>query len=581
MVDFILKNVFHGPNPYADRPILLYEIAAEQVGGRVFHEIYTNLVTRYPGGLPAQLSHRLSDLVAHDPEVASAELAMQWAMGLLNEVRGFVVEAGACRESDVIRLWVEFHHQEIAVAAVRLAAYVVFDNVAAVNNWAAVESRLQQIWTHCRSHHPDYQARILMVGARERGVPVLSFIPHSRCWQFGWGKKGRVFLESASNADGFLGAQWQKNKITTKQLFALLSVPTPAYAIVKNREDLASAVKQIGYPCVVKPIALGGGKGVTANIQSDEMLDNAFAHAQAFGADQLMLEKHVPGDDYRLMVVDGKFMGAFKREASSVLGDGQRTVAELIAELNAGRSANIVGSRYMRPIALDKVLFDHLASQDVTVNDRISEGRRVTLRGNANLSTGGTSTDVTAHVHAEIRAMAEQLALSVGLATTGIDYLSVDVSRAPSETGGVFIELNCFPGLDVCIAGGWSERTVADWVLGEHVGAIYTHLKIVPERMLEREHARLMAIEPEQGAGWVCGANIRIGSAVMQAGSGEPWAGVRAALRNRSLSHLNIVCSAEEIARNGLPLERFSDVLVQGVELSAEWHAVISRNILN
>ena len=67
----------------------------------------------------------------------------------------------------------------------------------------------------------------------------------------------------------------------------------------------------------------------------------------------------------------------------------------------------------------------------------------------------------------------------------------------------------------------------------------------------------------------------------MQAGSGEPWAGVRAALRNRSLSHLNIVCSAEEIARNGLPLERFSDVLVQGVELSAEWHAVISRNILN
>jgi cyanophycin synthetase len=563
------------------RPILLHDISIEKMEGGDVREIYASLSSRYPRGFPAQLTSRLDDLAEHDAEVALAELTAQWAMGLLNEVRGYLVDAGARREPDGIRLWVEFHHEEVAVAALQLAAHVVFDNFTAINNWAVVEERLQEIWAHCRRLHPDYQARILMVGARELGIPVLSFVPNSRYWQFGWGNRGRVFLESASNADGLLGGQWQKDKVFSKKLLVLLGMPTPPYAIIRNHEDLVSAVKQIGYPCVVKPVDQGGGKGVTANIRSDVMLENGYAHARAFGAQQVMLEKHVAGDDYRLMVVDGKFMAGFKREASSVVGDGQSTVAELIAELNVGRSANIVSSGHLRPIVLDKFLADHLAAQGLEIGDRVPVGRRVALRGNANVSTGGISTDVTDEVHAEVRAMAEQLAQSVGLATAGVDYLTADISRSPVETGGVFIELNCYPGLDVCIIGGWSERAVSERILGDLVGVVCTRLKIVPETMLEREHAHLMALEPEAGAGWVCGSAVRVGDAMLQALANEPWGGVRAALRNRSLSDLNIVCSAEDIIKNGLPLDRFREVIVEGVELPAMWRDVINQCIVN
>ena len=556
--------------------MLVYALSGAPEEGADFHRLCAFLRDGHPDWLDEQLYDQVGGRFANDPAVALADLAVRWALCALNEVRGFLTEGGARREAGALRVWLGFHESALSAAALQLAVHVMFDP-AVRENWAGVEAKLTQLRSLAYRYHPDYQARILMVGARERNIPILPFVPHSRYWQFGWGCRARVFMESASNADGFLGSEWQRDKTMSKHLFQLLGMPTPPYAVLHDAGGLNAAIEQVGYPCVVKPIARGGGKGVTANIRTRETLGEAVAHAQSFSPDRLMLEAHVPGHDFRLMVVDGRFMAAFRREPSSIVGDGRRTALGLIAEVNATRSANLVKSRYLRSVAVDKVLSDNLGTQGVGLDDVLPVGRRVTLRSNANVSTGGISTDVTDQVHPVVRAMAEQLARTFDLATVGIDYLSLDISRTPEETGGVFIELNTFPSLDVCVAGGWAEDAVAGWVLGDGVGAIAARMTITAPELMERHRLAWEETKPGQGEGRVCGADIQIGNAIMHCPTDEPWGAVRAALRNRSLQQLHIVCTAEQIVRNGLPLDRFDEVIVDGTELPPQWRKVIDR----
>ena len=94
---------------------------------------------------------------------------------------------------------------------------------------------------------------------------------------------------------------------------------------------------------------------------------------------------------------------------------------QLLKEVNRFRSSNILKSRYLRPIESDEILVQHLAYQNVNLDSVLESGRRITLRSNANLSTGGVCIDVTAQVHPHIRQMAETVAQTIGLATVGID----------------------------------------------------------------------------------------------------------------------------------------------------------------
>ena len=418
-----------------------------------------------------------------------------------------------------------------------------------------------------------------MTGARKAGIPFLPFIPGTKFWQFGWGANGRVFMETSSNADGQFGVQWQHNKAAAKGLLALLGLPTPRYVLINGPGELEGAARAVGYPCAVKPLARGGGKGVTAGIQDFAALKAAFAHARAQGPDPVMVEAHVAGIDHRLMVIDGRFIAAIRREASFVIGDGQRSVAELIEALNAQRSANLRSSRYLRPIAFDSALHEHLSGQNLTTDSVPPARKRVTLRSNANLSTGGLCTDVTDAIHPQVVAMAEQLANTLGLYCAGIDYLTTDIALSPAESGGAIIEANATPGLDVCVAGGWDEEKLALLVLGGNLEAIPVELRIVAADALDACLRELSNSTPPEGEGWVCGQELHIGPLDLQIASEEPWAAVAAALRNRSLRRLRIVCSDEQIMRSGLPLPHFDRVEFSEADLPPDWQDAIERSL--
>jgi cyanophycin synthetase len=332
---------------------------------------------------------------------------------------------------------------------------------------------------------------------------------------------------------------------------------------------------------VVKPLDAGGGKGVTANIRTLAEAQTAFPVAFRQKQGPVMVEAHVPGDDHRLMVVDGRLVAAIRREPSSVVGDGHKSVAALVDELNAPRSGNMVRSRYLRPIALGAVLVHHLVTQSLKLADIPAAGRRITLRSNANLSTGGVCTDVTAVCHPQVRALAELLAKTSGLTTVGIDYLTTDISTAPAEAGGAFIEMNTTPGLDACVAAGWSEAAIARMVLGESVGRIPVDLTVLSAAGLGALRSGGVTPLLAEDEALIIVDALHVGQMTLRMGTAEPWAAVKAGLRNPGVAALHVICSAEDLDRLGCPVDRFRLVKIAVAEgraiISPGWCEVLSR----
>ena len=571
---------YHGPNPLAESSLVVAELTADSLSDVAQLE-HASATLWGQSGMHQETVEEHANKRTDDGLLAVGEMASQWALAALNEVRGDVQNAGAVRDGEVVRLWVGFHHPKVSRAALELAVRALVQRINGPGDSQELGAELSELWKACRVHHPDFQARILRLAAREMDVPYLPFLPGNRYWQFGWGAKALVFMETSSNADGTLGSQWQKNKATSKELMKAMGFPVPAHVLVSRAQDLPAALARIGFPCVVKPLDSGGGQGVTADIKSVADAQTAFQFASQYAKGPVLVESHIPGYDHRLTVIDGQLISAIRREPSYVVGDGQRSLSLLVSHLNAPRSSNIVRSRYLRPVAMDDVLVRHLATQSLTLDDVPAKGQRVTLRSNANLSTGGMCTDLTAVCHPQVRAMAEQLAKTTGLRALGIDYLTTDISGAPALTGGAFIEMNASPGLAVCVASGWSEIDIGKMVLGESVSRIPIDLTLFSASGMGQLQSAFQNHLVAQDAAVVIGDALHIGELTLNFKSTEPWPAVNASLRNRGVRRVQVICTADAVQRLGFPVDRFhrATVAVCGGEavLTPDWTAVLNR----
>jgi cyanophycin synthetase len=410
----------------------------------------------------------------------------------------------------------------------------------------------------------------------------MQFFPRSKFWQYGWGKKSQVFMETSSNRDGYLGGIWQKDKSMTKQVLRNLGVPVPSHVLVGTESDLPKASESIGFPCVVKPLAGGGGRGVTANIRNLTELAAAFEFARGESRDAVMVEQMVQGSDHRLMVIDQKLVAVIGREPSFVIGDGKKTIRALLAEVNSTRSSNLIKSRYLYPIAVDETLQRHLGTQGHALDDKLPKGKRVTLRSNANRSTGGVCTNKTAEAHPEVVALAEQIAAAFGLYAIGIDYLTTDISLSPAESGGRVIEVNSVPGLSALVAAGFDEEELGLRTLGRSLGSIPVDMVIVDEQQAASRAQTLMSRALEPGHGVACGSTAKIGMFNLQValGNSHPWAGVQTALKNRTLESLEIIATADEITRHGLPVGQLRSFTIEAnASLPKVWGHVVDAAV--
>lgn len=273
--------------------------------------------------------------------------------------------------------------------------------------------------------------------------------------QFGWGSRQRRIQAAEIDSTSAVAESIGQDKDLTKRLLHAAGVPVPLGQPVDSIEEAREVALKVGFPVVVKPQDGNQGKGVTVNITDRAQLEEAYRNAADYGT--VMVERFLPGHDFRLLVVGDQLVAAARREPPQVLGDGQHTVRELVDQVNLDPRRGEGHATSLTKIRLDDIAVARLAAQNLTPESVPPKGQRVILRNNANLSTGGTATDVTDDVHPEVAARAVAAAQMVGLHICGVDMVAETVLRPLEEQGGGFVEVNAAPGLRMHLAPSYGK----------------------------------------------------------------------------------------------------------------------------
>ncbi len=346
-------------------------------------------------------------------------------------------------ETGTYRVIVEYSEEAVSRLAFELAQTLCLAAIGATPfDLAAALWRLRELDEGVRLG-PSTGA--IVRAAIARGIPYRRLTEGSMV-QFGWGSQQRRIQASETDLTSAVAESIAQDKELTKVLLHAAGIPVPAGRPVANAADAWAAACEIGGAVVVKPQNGNQGKGVAVNLASREQVEAAYAVAAEI-SDEILVERYISGHDYRMLVIGNKLVAAARREPPQVLGDGIHSVRQLVDQVNSDPRRGKDHVTALTRIDFDEIALAHLATQNLTAESIPAKGVRVILRNNANLSTGGTATDVTDEVHPELAARVVAAAQMIGLDICGVDVICDNVRNPLEQQNGGIVEVNAAPGL--------------------------------------------------------------------------------------------------------------------------------------
>ncbi|RMX08576.1 cyanophycin synthetase [Corticibacter populi] len=418
-------------------------------------------------GFVAQLRQSFAAIGTPGSEAGGAATlahVLQFAALVLQQEAGAKVDFSrtvATREPGLYQVLVEYGEEAVGRQALQQAENLIRATLAGQPFGAAAAiAALRELDEHERLG-PSTGA--IVQAAAARGIPCRRLTRGSLV-QFGWGSRQRRIQAAEVDATSTVAESIAQDKQLTRKLLQAAGVPVPLGRPVASPEDAWVAAQEVGLPVVAKPQDGNQGKGVTVNIQSREELDRAYQAAARYGT--VMVEKYLPGQDYRLLVVGDRLAAAARREPPQVIGDGQHSVRELVELVNLDPRRSDGHATSLTRIRLDDIALGQLQLQGLSPEAVPAEGQKVVLRHNANLSTGGSATDVTETVHPAVAASAIAAAQMVGLDICGVDVVCESVERPLEEQAGGVVEVNAAPGLRMHLAPSYGQpRPIGKYVV--------------------------------------------------------------------------------------------------------------------
>ena len=280
--------------------------------------------------------------------------------------------------------------------------------------------------------------------AAKRNIPYIRLNKQSLV-QLGYGVHQKRIRATIASTTSNIAVDIACDKEETKLLLEAAEIPVPRGTVVRTEEGLQEAVDKFKYPLVIKPIDGNHGKGNTTNITTWEQAVKALDAAKVYGRN-VIVEKFITGYDFRCLVINNKFICAALRTPASVVGDGEHTIQWLIDDTNKDPRRGYGHEKVLTQITIDQFTQKMMDDGGFTLETIPKKGERVLLKPTANLSTGGTSTDVTDEVHPANIFMFERIAKIIGLDICGIDVMATDLRTPVSENGGAILEVNAAPG---------------------------------------------------------------------------------------------------------------------------------------
>ncbi len=434
------KRLLRGPNLYAASPCLMAVIDDADAKARAVPGFAARLFALLPDLAP-DAAVRLADDALLVDAVEPVVMELQRLAGAPGEVRATLAVPGAPRARRVV---CGYAIEQVARAALEVALDLI--EAAAADRPFELDTALATLRETAEDYAIGTSTNAVVQAALRRGIPALRLTDEANLFQLGWGSRQKRLQATITGATNSIAVGIASDKQLTKALLEVAGVPVPQGSTVSTEEEALRAARRLAGPATVKPLDGNQGKGVTTNCATPEEVARAFAHARKYGR-KIIVEEHLQGRDYRVLVTGRKVAAASWRRPPCVTGDGHATIRELVEIENRNPARGEGHTNILTKIPMDALAGETLAKQGYDFDTVLASGVSADLRGNANLSTGGTAEDVTDLLPEETRDICIRAARTVGLDIAGIDIVCQDIAKPLREQAGGIIEVNAAPGI--------------------------------------------------------------------------------------------------------------------------------------
>ncbi|MBK8724716.1 MAG: cyanophycin synthetase [Holophagaceae bacterium] len=469
------RSVYVGPSLYAHFPVIRLELdlgpleawPTARLGSRFIEGLLWSLPGLQehgcsysePGGFVRRMREDEGTWLGHVLEHVAIEL-----QNVAGEQVTFGKTRGAGREG-VYTVVYEYAQKEEGVEAGELAMRLLCSLLpeeirperSVPEGWLWETARDEYIrFSQRRALGPSTAS--LVRAAEDRGIPWMRLNEQSLV-QLGHGKYQQRIQATVTGRTSHIAVELASDKEETNKILSSLGLPVPRQELVQSADGAVRSARRIGYPVVTKPYNGNHGRGISIRLTTEAEVRAGFEAAKEHSR-SVIVETFVEGDDHRLLVVNGELVAATRRTPGHVVGDGTRSVRELVDLVNKDPRRGVGHEKVLTRLVLDAQAEMMLGRQGFTADSVPPAGQIVPLRSTANLSTGGTATDVTDVIHPDNRDMATRAIRAIGLDVGGVDFLSPDITESYRAVGGAICEVNAAPGFRMHVSP--SEGTPRD-----------------------------------------------------------------------------------------------------------------------
>ncbi|HNI86418.1 MAG TPA: acetate--CoA ligase family protein, partial [Ottowia sp.] len=396
--------------------------------------------------------------------------------------------------------------------------------------------------------------------AVERGIPNIR-LNDGNLVQLGHGAAQHRIWTAETDRTSAIAEGIASDKDLTKQLLAAAGVPVPEGRTVSSADDAWDAAEDIGLPVAVKPSDGNHARGVSLNLKTRDEVVRAFAAAEQEGS-EVIVERFIPGQEHRLLVVGGKVVAATRGEIIRVSGDGRSSIGQLIdAHVNTDPRRGVEEHLPLETLRHDDpVLLLLLERQGLGIDSVLPRGESAEVQ-----RTGNMSIDVTGQVHPDVAELVAMATRVVGLDIAGIDLVAEDIGQPLIPQGGAIVEVNAGPGLLMHLkpAEGTPQpvgQAIVDHLFAPDESGRVPIVGVTGSRdtsAIARLVAWLLHLHGRQ-VGLACSAGLFLGPRRVESRVKQPYDAALRLLMNRRVDAVVAENDAAAILNDGLAYDRCS-----------------------
>lgn len=292
----------------------------------------------------------------------------------------------------------------------------------------------------------ELSTQILMKEALNQGIEVKVLDIQDNLIKLTKGKRTEYIKQATKTSlDSYIIPELMGNKHVTKLLLRENGFSVPVgklYTSIQEAVDDYSLYQM--KKVVVKPKSTNFGIGISFALPKDKKgylkaIKEAFLHD-----DTILIEDFHSGKEYRFLVIDYKTVGVIHRVPAHVVGNGVHTIKELVFQKNHDPNFYRDSKTFLTLSEIEKEI---LEKQKLKPSSILPKGKKVFLRENSNVSTGGDAIDVTDKIHNSYIKLAENATRSMNAKICGIDIMISKPSKRATDHNYAIIELNYNPVL--------------------------------------------------------------------------------------------------------------------------------------